>query len=375
MEGHSVNRISKTAVGIAALGLFLTTSAAAPALAQTPDAAVDGVDAQLLEAMADDLGTDLDGARDVLRFQADAVDTATDTAAVTGDAFAGSWLDESTRTVYAAVTTDDARAAAAETGAVPVSVEHSLADLEAVTARIEASEVPDVIPSWWIDVESNDVVVDVVAGGEQTAADFIASLSAPADAVRLQTDVAAPETFASIRGGIAYYINNASRCSVGFAVQGGFVTAGHCGVAGDSTNYGTFQGSSFPGNDYAWVATPGHTPVGQVSDYAGGTVAVKGSTPAAVGATVCRSGSTTGWHCGQVQAYNSTVRYSQGSVSGLIRTSVCAEPGDSGGSLLAGNQAQGVTSGGSGDCTSGGTTYFQPVNEILQTYGLRLLTS
>lgn len=375
MEGHSVNRISKTAVGIAALGLFLTTSAAAPALAQTPDAAVDGVDAQLLEAMADDLGTDLDGARDVLRFQADAVDTATDTAAVTGDAFAGSWLDESTRTVYAAVTTDDARAAAAEAGAVPVSVEHSLADLEAVTARIEASEVPDVIPSWWIDVESNDVVVDVVAGGEQTAADFIASLSAPADAVRLQTDVAAPETFATIRGGIAYYINNASRCSVGFAVQGGFVTAGHCGAAGDSTNYGTFQGSSFPGNDYAWVATPGHTPVGQVSDYAGGTVAVKGSTPAAVGATVCRSGSTTGWHCGQVQAYNSTVRYSQGSVSGLIRTSVCAEPGDSGGSLLAGNQAQGVTSGGSGDCTSGGTTYFQPVNEILQTYGLRLLTS
>ncbi len=82
---------------------------------------------------------------------------------------------------------------------MPVSVEHSLADLEAVTARIEASEVPDVIPSWWIDVESNDVVVDVVAGGEQTAADFIASLSAPADAVRLQTDVAAPETFASIR--------------------------------------------------------------------------------------------------------------------------------------------------------------------------------
>ncbi|WP_292894264.1 S1 family peptidase [Microbacterium sp.] len=370
-----MNRISKTAVGIAALGLFLTTSAAAPALAQTPDAAVDGVDAQLLEAMADDLGTDLDGARDVLRFQADAADTATDTAAVTGDAFAGSWLDESTRTVYAAVTTDDARAAATEAGAVPVSVEHSLADLEAVTARIEASEVPDVIPSWWIDVESNDVVVDVVAGGEQTAADFIASLSAPADAVRLQTDVAAPETFATIRGGIAYYINNASRCSVGFAVQGGFLTAGHCGVAGDSTNYGTFQGSSFPGNDYAWVATPGHTPVGQVSDYAGGTVAVKGSTPAAVGATVCRSGSTTGWHCGQVQAYNSTVRYSQGSVSGLIRTSVCAEPGDSGGSLLAGNQAQGVTSGGSGDCTTGGTTYFQPVNEILQAYGLQLLTS
>ncbi|MCY1715455.1 S1 family peptidase [Microbacterium sp. SL62] len=374
-----MNRISKTVVGAAALGLFLTTAATAPALAQTPtsspDAAVDGVDAQLLEAMAADLGTDVAGAQDVLRFQADAVGTADEVAAVSGDAFAGTWLDESTRTVYAAATTDAARAAAADAGAVPVAAEHSLDDLEAIAAKIESSPVPDVIPSWWIDVEANDLVVDVVAGGDQAAADFVATLDAPAGAVRLETGAQAPETFATIQGGVAYNINNQSRCSVGFAVQGGFVTAGHCGVAGDSTTYGTFQGSSFPGNDYAWVSTPNHTPVGSVSNYAGGSVAVKGSTTAAVGATVCRSGSTTGWHCGQIQGFNSTVRYAEGSVSGLIRTNVCAEPGDSGGSLLAGNQAQGVTSGGSGNCSTGGTTYFQPVNEILQTYGLRLLTS
>ena len=66
--------------------------------------------------------------------------------------------------------------------------------------------------------------------------------------------------------------------------------------------------------------------------------------------------------------------YPQGTVNGLIRTNVCAEPGDSGGSLIAGNQAQGVTSGGSGNCSSGGTTYFQPVNEILQAYSLTLVT-
>nr|WP_308167771.1 trypsin-like serine protease [Catellatospora tritici] len=54
---------------------------------------------------------------------------------------------------------------------------------------------------------------------------------------------------------------------------------------------------------------------------------------------------------------------------------MCAEPGDSGGSLIAGSQAQGVTSGGSGNCTSGGTTYFQPVNEILQAFSLTLMTS
>ena len=127
-----------------------------------------------------------------------------------------------------------------------------------------------------IHVGANDFVVDVVAGGAQSAAAFVASLGAPADAVRVQTGVEAPDTFATIRGGMSYIINNASRCSVGFAVQGGFVTAGHCGVRGDSTTYGTFQGSSFPTNDYAWVSTPNHTPVGQVMDYSVGAVAVQG---------------------------------------------------------------------------------------------------
>ena len=69
------------------------------------------------------------------------------------------------------------------------------------------------------------------------------------------------------------------------------------------------------------------------------------------------------------------MNYAEGSVTGLIRTTACAEPGDSGGSAITGNQAQGVTSGGSGSCRTGGTTYFQPVNEILQRYGLTLRTS
>ncbi|GAA0917182.1 hypothetical protein GCM10009558_102830 [Virgisporangium aurantiacum] len=60
--------------------------------------------------------------------------------------------------------------------------------------------------------------------------------------------------------------------------------------------------------------------------------------------------------------------------SGLTRTDVCAEGGDSGGSWISGNQAQGVTSGGSGDCTVGGTTFFQPITEILQRNNLTLLT-
>ena len=69
-------------------------------------------------------------------------------------------------------------------------------------------------------------------------------------------------------------------------------------------------------------------------------------------------------------ALNATVNYAEGTVSGLIRTNVCAEPGDSGGSLFAGGTALGLTSGGSGNCSTGGTTYFQPVTEALSRYGV-----
>ena len=78
---------------------------------------------------------------------------------------------------------------------------------------------------------------------------------------------------------------------------------------------------------------------------------------------------------GTVTALNVTVRYSHGggTVNGLIQTTVCAEGGDSGGPLYDGSKAIGLTSGGSGDCTSGGTTFFQPVTEALSAYGVTLL--
>ena len=63
----------------------------------------------------------------------------------------------------------------------------------------------------------------------------------------------------------------------------------------------------------------------------------------------------------------------QGSVYGLIRTNICAEPGDSGGPLyVAPPVILGILSGGSGNCTTGGTTYYQPIAEVLGAYGLTL---
>ncbi|NUT34584.1 MAG: trypsin-like serine protease [Hamadaea sp.] len=296
-----------------------------------------------------------------------------------GVGFGGAYLNEDATTLTVGVTraADGAQVRAA--GAVAVVVARSEARLLRDAARLDlrAGAAPRQIPGWYADVRANQVVVLYRDGALDAARAWVAAAGVAADGVRFVSSVEQPRPLIDIVGGNAYYIGSGTRCSVGFAVTGGFVTAGHCGTTGASTTQpsGSFAGSSFPGNDYAGVrAAAGNTPRALVNRYPG-TVPVAGSQAASVGAAVCRSGSTTGWHCGTINALNSSVTYPQGTVTGLIRTNVCAEPGDSGGSLIAGDQAQGVTSGGSGNCSSGGTTYFQPVNEILQTYGLTLTVS
>ena len=184
-----------------------------------------------------------------------------------------------------------------------------------------------------------------------------------------------------LAGGDAIY-GGGYRCSLGFSVRSGstyyFLTAGHCGNvastwysdSGQSTQVGTTDDSEFPGNDFALVRWTGSgTPSGTVDLY-GSSQDITTSGNATVGESVRRSGSTSHVHSGTVQALNATVRYAEGTVTGMIQTNVCAEPGDSGGSLFDGSKALGLTSGGSGDCTSGGTTFFQPVSEALTNYGV-----
>ncbi len=185
------------------------------------------------------------------------------------------------------------------------------------------------------------------------------------------------------------------RCSVGFNARSAagvryVVTAGHCTNDGGSWSgvggtLGPTAGSSFPTNDYGVirVTSSAATSTPLVDRYTSGVdVTVIGAVKTPVGGSVCRSGSTTGWRCGTVQAYNQTVNYGGGQVvSGLTRTSACAQPGDSGGAFVSNPgatggrvHAQGVTSGGSGSCSTGGTTFFQPVSEALSAYGLTLYT-
>ncbi len=334
--------------------------------------------ASMLAALQRDAGLGKAEAIKRMAFQADAAGIDARVQRSVGARYAGAWLDADANTLHIAVTGKAQAAAVRAAGATPVVVAHTLGQLNGWKGTLDAKLRGAKAPSWYVDVADNSIVVNAAPGQVEHVRRAALAAGVPADALTVRATAEAPRTLVDVIGGNAYTINNSARCSVGFSVVGGFVTAGHCGRSGATTANpsGSFAGSSFPGNDYAWVrVAAGNTPVGAVNNYAGGTVAIAGATAAAVGATVCRSGSTTGWHCGTIQALNATVNYAEGSVTGLIRTNVCAEPGDSGGSLVAGNQAQGMTSGGSGNCRSGGTTYFQPVGEALQAYGLQLVTS
>ncbi|WP_433272976.1 S1 family peptidase [Actinosynnema sp. CS-041913] len=354
------------AAALVTAGTLSTTAQAAPA----------DQDTQILAAIQRDLGLTAEQARDRLSADQTSSETARDLRKRLNDRFGGAWIDPSGALTVGVTTNADLDQVGRGRGKL---VPRSEADLDAVKSTLDrhVAKAPRSVPGWYVDLPTNTVVVKSQPGKLSAARAFVAASGVDAAAVRYVPTNESPRPLIDVIGGNAYNIGSGSRCSVGFSVNGGFVTAGHCGTTGASTSgpSGTFRGSSFPGNDYAWVqVAAGNTPRGLVNNYSGGTVSVAGSQDAPVGATVCRSGSTTGWHCGTIQARNSSVSYPQGTVTGLIQTTVCAEPGDSGGSLLAGTQAQGVTSGGSGNCRTGGTTYFQPVNEILQAYGLTLIT-
>ncbi|MFI9029363.1 alpha-lytic protease prodomain-containing protein [Streptomyces sp. NPDC053560] len=341
--------------------------------------------AALLDAMQRDLKLGRQQAAHRLVNEAEAGATAGRLRADLGGDFAGAWVQGAESGTLTVATTDarDVPAIRAR-GARAAVVHHSLASLDAAKARLDraaARHATADTPVWYVDVRSNSLVIQAVRPA--AVRPLLAAAGVDPALVRSMKSAERPRPLYDLRGGDAYYIGSGSRCSIGFPItrssQQGFVTAGHCGRSGSTTTgsnrvaQGTFQASVFPGNDMAWVATNANW---TATPYVNGSSAqVAGSTQAMVGASVCRSGSTTGWHCGTVQQLNTSVTYQEGTVSGVTRTSVCAEPGDSGGSFLSGSQAQGVTSGGSGNCTSGGTTYFQPVNPILQAYGLTLTTS
>ncbi|WP_250001667.1 S1 family peptidase [Actinoplanes sp. M2I2] len=346
-----------------------------------------GVSAQILAAMERDLGLDGDQATARLQRSKWASRVSARLSAQTGADFGGAWLATDGTTLKIAVTDAKAQAAVKAAGAVPVLVKRSEQTLVTAKEKLDAVRSDaDGITGWYVDVSTNKLVV-VAKPGETGAAKKLArTAGVAASAVSFVTSTATPKPLFDLRGADPYFIRvdgGTARCSIGFSVEGGFVTAGHCGAVGSTTTgfnqqaQGTVRASTFPGSaDMGFVEVNDNwTPRAVVNDFEGNELPVAGATEAPVGAAVCRSGSTTGTRCGTILAKNQTVVYPEGAVTGLTRTNVCAEGGDSGGPWLSGDQAQGLTSGGSGDCTVGGETFFQPVNEMLAAEDLTLVTS
>lgn len=308
-----------------------------------------------------------------------------------GSDFAGSRFDAGSGKLVVSVADASRVSEVKAAGALAKVVEHSAAELTAVKAKLDRSGAvaPSSVTGWRVDEATNNVVVSVY-GSQTAAANWAKNLGADVSFERVTEQ---PKTFWNLIGGQAIRTSSGSRCSLGFNARNSsgtryVITAGHCtGLggtwSGSGGTIGTASGSSFPTNDYGRITVSSSSAVSTalVDRYSSGSdVTVAGSQAAGTGAAVCRSGSTTGWHCGTILQTNATVCYSQGCVYQTLRTNVCAEPGDSGGSLVTSPgsgtrvQAQGMTSGGSGNCSSGGTTYFQPVNEALSAYGLTLYT-
>ncbi|OPG07389.1 serine protease [Streptomyces sp. GKU 895] len=319
----------------------------------------------------------------------DASDLASQLQELLGEAFAGSYYDTGQKQLVVNVVSGDNNnviVQAEKAGAKIREVDNSLAELASGAQTLKAkATIPGT--AWAVDPRTNKILVtadSTVTGAKwdqlESTVDTLGSGMAT-----IKKSAGTFKTFVS--GGDAIF-GGGARCSAGFNVTAGdgspaFLTAGHCGVAAaewsdaqDGQPIATVDQATFPGDgDFALVKydDPATVAPSEVNVGDGRTVQISQAADAEVGLQVFRMGSTTGLNDGQVLGLDATVNYPEGTVTGLIQTDVCAEPGDSGGSLFTQDGlAIGLTSGGSGDCTVGGETFFQPVTTALEAVGATL---
>lgn len=269
---------------------------------------------------------------------------------------AGTWMGADGRSVVA-VTDEDAAVEVGRSGARAEVVEHSMSRLRsAVDALSAAPRVPGT--AWAVDYASNRIVVQ---------ADSTVSSDDWSRMSRLTERIGDFVHMERSPGALSSRLNDADpvfspsgRCSAGFNVTDGrrafILTAGHCGPPGTAwfqdpqgtKEVGTTTAGRFPGSDFSLVAygNADATAADNVVRLEGRQgMRITAAADPVVGQEVLRSGGTSGVRSGKVTALNATVNYPEGTVTGLIQTTACAEPGDSGGPLFAGGMALGVTSG------------------------------
>ncbi len=354
------------------------------------------------------------------------------------DAFAGAWIDPSGTPIVGLAGNDReaARAAVEQAGFTSKDVERSQSQLESARTALTdwigtlPPEIGKLVRGVAIDITTNNVVLraDDAAGDllellppflQGAARLVLGPALAPLQPVAQGPESAyyaadaflGGDPYAAVGGGIGL------RCSLGFNATDGNgapvnISAGHCdpnrtfaGTENASKAYsmvgelsgpmiGTFEKTSLDGYDYSIIRpTPESAP-----RFANNGIRVPGAAPLGitgtadpvVGAPVCKAGNTSGFNCGVVTAVGQTVPVGQRVLADGFATNLCALQGDSGGTIVTGTLALGISSasnvGDLGMCEvanfvgsvtgSAPELFATPINTILrQNPGLALRTS
>ncbi|WP_415975818.1 S1 family peptidase [Rhodococcus sp. 077-4] len=326
--------------------------------------------------------------------------------------FAGAWIGPDGNAVVAVTSPTAAQAVAKDgyaTAQSPVSadgLEKSLADLNSWIAGLPR-EISEQINGTAIDFIDNQIVIDLVnspIGSALNLPTLLANIKvilSPGGNDPVDPTPMGGDTYVTSAGPIGEApATGISICSFGFNAldsSGADVnlTAGHCnpnkatGAGGApvylpdpadisrSTQIGSFDRSSLgaaDGLDWSVIAL-NETGIASGLDRPtvrganGSTVAVTGTAAPVIGAPVCKSGQSSSFTCGVVAADRvETQLYMEDGTSRTVRgfaSTACTLAGDSGGAIVTGTLALGITSG----SNSGGAPDCNEANLALAQYG------
>lgn len=401
-------RIRVAAVlGATLMGLVAgtATAGAAPVQAQLP---ADALPTELVDAVQRDLGMSpqeyLDRASDAQRLRS----YADDFRKQRPDDFAGAWMGDDGVPVVAVTTTEAASQVARDgyrSRQSPVSADNLERSLDEFGRWVSAlpREVSSQVNSAAVDVLGGRIVVDIAnspigrALNLPTAiANLQVVLSPPALAPTPPPAVTGGDDYVTAAGDITTApLENIEICSFGFSATDGSgnpvnLSAGHCDPGssasvylpdrGDiraSTPVGKFAQSSVgagDGLDYSVIALDDAGVAAGLSEPtvrgANGTaLTITGTASPVVGAPVCKSGQASSFTCGLVAADRVETQLFLGdgesrTIRGFASTA-CTLAGDSGGAIVTGTLALGITSG----SNSGGAPSCGEANLALAQYG------
>ncbi len=420
--------------GIASTPAFAEPGSTMNQSSAVKQASVDQLPPELVEAVVRDLQISPQEYLDRAALAQELSTYASDFRASRPSEFAGAWIGPDGDAVVAVTNQDAAQAVATDgyaTAQAPVSadgLEQSLADLNAWIASLPR-DVASQINGTSIDILDNQIVLDVAnspVGRALNLPTLLANLKvtlSPGAPIPVDPSTMGGDTYITTAAPIAQTPPaDISVCSFGFNAvdsSGNAVnlSAGHCnpnaatGAGGapvylpdptnvsNSTQIGTFEQSSrglASSLDWSVIALNAQGVASgldrpTVRGANGSTVPITGTALPVVGAPVCKSGQSSSFTCGVVAADRvETQLFLEDGTSRTVRgfaSTACTLSGDSGGAIVTGTLALGITSGsnsgGAPDCTEanlalaqfGGTASLGvPIDQVVAETGTTVRT-